>query len=66
MIHAHEEVSKKTRRIAGVCVAATLALPVLAAVFAPTAPLLVPLAVVLPFISMTILDSQVSGDHHHA
>jgi len=66
MIYVHEEVSKKTCRIAGVCVAATLAVPVLAAIFAPTAPLLVPLAVALPFISMTVLDSQISGDHHHA
>jgi len=67
MIYAHQEVSKKTRQLAGACIAATVALPPLAATFGLAAPLLIPIAVVMPFVTMTVLDGVVSHNQgHHA
>lgn len=67
MIYAQQEVSQKTRRVAGACVAGTVALPLLAATCGVAAPLLIPMAVVMPFVTMTALDSMVSHNRgHHA
>ena len=67
MIYAHQEVSQKTRRVAGACVVATVGLPLLAATFGVAAPLLIPMAVAMPFVTMTALDSVVSHNQgHHA
>lgn len=64
MTYQHEDTTKRTRIVAALSVAACLALPALTC-WTPVAPLAIPLAMVVPFAAMTVVESAIQRDRIH-
>lgn len=62
MTYRHEETTKRTRTIAFLSAGATVVLTG-AAAFTATASFLIPLAMVLPFVAMTVVEREIERDH---
>lgn len=62
MTFISNNLSTHARHTATACIATTLAAPVVAALFSPAAPVMVAVAVAMPFITMTVLESELSNE----